>query len=451
MSMHLPLTEIADLLAVTNIDSDAVVTGAKIDSRAIESGDLFIALPGEKVDGHDYIENARKAGAVAALVSTKQDDELLQIVVDDVVTAFGQIAAYWLQQCQPKVVAITGSNGKTTVKEMVASILRQAGSVLATAGNLNNDLGVPLTLCRLSKNDQFAVLEMGASGLGHIERLVNIAKPDVSVINNVAPAHLEGFGSLDGVARAKGEIYTGLDQNGVAIVNADMPYQAIWDQSLEQKSIITFAINSEADVMAQDAHFDVHASHFMVKLDEQFHYVNLPLPGIHNVSNALAAIAICYALGVSSEAIVKGLESVQAAPHRLQLRAAVNGSNILDDTYNANQASFTQALSVLKGYTGSHWLVLGDFGELGSDGEAIHQNLGSEAKAAGVTKLLTIGEQTRLAAEAFGDEAMMFESPTELEAYLKEQLAETTTCLIKGSRFMQLDKLADALAVTEEG
>jgi UDP-N-acetylmuramoyl-tripeptide--D-alanyl-D-alanine ligase len=448
--MYLPLVEIAELLGMNDIVSNAIVTGAKIDSRAVESGDLFVALPGEKVDGHDYIAKARESGAVAALVSVKQDDELPQIVVDDVVKAFGEIAAYWLKQCQAKVVAITGSNGKTTVKEMTASILRQHGNVLATAGNLNNDLGVPLTICRLSKEDQFAVLEMGASGLGHIERLVTIAKPDVSIINNVAPAHLEGFGSLQGVAKAKGEIYTGLSMDGVAVVNADMPYQAIWDESLEGKAIVTFAINSQADVMAQDTHFDVHASHFMVKLDDQFHYINLPLPGIHNVSNALAAIAICYSLNVPTDAIVKGLETVQSAPHRLQLRAGVNGSQLLDDTYNANQASFTQALTVLKGYPTQHWLVLGDFGELGSDSKAIHQGLGEEAKAAGIHKLLTIGQQSQLAAHAFGEQAMVFETHSELEAFLHAELDENTTCLIKGSRFMQLDKLADALASKEQ-
>jgi UDP-N-acetylmuramoyl-tripeptide--D-alanyl-D-alanine ligase len=291
---------------------------------------------------------------------------------------------------------------------------------------------------------------MGASGLGHIERLVTIAKPDVSIINNVAPAHLEGFGSLQGVAKAKGEIYTGLSMDGVAVVNADMPYQAIWDESLEGKAIVTFAINSQADVMAQDTHFDVHASHFMVKLDDQFHYINLPLPGIHNVSNALAAIAICYSLNVPTDAIVKGLETVQSAPHRLQLRAGVNGSQLLDDTYNANQASFTQALTVLKGYPTQHWLVLGDFGELGSDSKAIHQGLGEEAKAAGIHKLLTIGQQSQLAAHAFGEQAMVFETHSELEAFLHAELDENTTCLIKGSRFMQLDKLADALASKEQ-
>ncbi len=451
MSMYLPILEIIKLLGVDALSSDAIVTGAKIDSRAVEAGDLFVALAGEKVDGHDYLAKARESGAVAALVSVKQADELPQIVVDDVVKAFGQIASYWLQQCQPKVIAITGSNGKTTVKEMVASILRQQGKVLATAGNLNNDLGVPLTLCRLSKDDEFAVLEMGASGLGHIERLVNIAKPDVSIINNVAPAHLEGFGSLQGVATAKGEIYAGLSESGIAVVNSDMPYQGIWDESLEGKAIVTFAINSQADVMAEDTHFDVHASHFMVKLDDQFHYINLPLLGIHNVSNALAAIAICYALNVSAEAMVKGLETVQSAPHRLQLRNGINGSQVLDDTYNANQASFSQAIRVLKGYPTKHWLVLGDFGELGPDSELIHQGLGQEAKAAGVDKLLTIGEQSQLAAAAFGDAAMMFKTHRELESYLKIELDQNTTCLIKGSRFMQLDKLADVLAIEEKG
>ncbi len=451
MSMCLPLNEIAQLLGLELPNNDLLITGTKIDSRAVQAGDLFVAFAGEKVDGHAYLAKAREAGAVAALVSQPQDDELPQLVVADVEKAFGQIAAYWLKQCKAQVVAITGSNGKTTVKEMVASILRQAGNVLATAGNLNNDLGVPLTVSRLAKEDDYAVIEMGASHIGDIRRLVEIAKPDVSLINNVAPAHLEGFGSLQGVATAKGEIYAGLDSNGTAIVNADMPYEAEWHDALDNKAVVTFAINSQADVKAEDIHFDLHASHFMVKLDGEYFYINLPLPGMHNVSNALAAISVCYALNISPEAMIKGLESVQAAPHRLQLRASINGATVIDDTYNANQASFSQALAVLNGFSGEHWLVLGDFGELGDDSESIHQNLGADAKATGVTKLLTIGEQSQLAAASFGDDAVIFTSLAELEAYLRDALTAEVTCLIKGSRFMQLDKLADALAIKEKG
>jgi UDP-N-acetylmuramoyl-tripeptide--D-alanyl-D-alanine ligase len=450
MSMQLPLADIARLLDLAIDVHEVMVTGAKIDSRSIEKGDLFIALAGEKVDGHAYLAQARQAGAVAALVSEPQADPLPQLVVDDVTRAFGQIANYWLAQCQTKVVAITGSNGKTTVKEMVAAILRQSHQVLVTAGNFNNDLGVPLTLCRLSRDDDYAVLEMGASALGDLQRLVDIAQPNVSVVNNVAPAHIEGFGSLEGVAQAKGEIYTGLADDGIAVVNADMPYEKTWHQALEAKTVITFAIDSQADVTAQDIHFDQHASHFMVRLDGEFYYINLPLPGIHNVANALAAISICYALGVAPESMIMGLATVQTAPHRLQLRKAINNATLIDDTYNANQASFSHALKVLNGFDGERWLILGDFGELGPQSEAIHHQLGLEAKAAGVTKLLALGEQTRLATKSFGDGAEHFEDKTTLIALLKADLTENITCLIKGSRFMQLDKLADALASKEE-
>jgi len=450
MSMQLPLADIARLFDAVIDETDLIVTGAKIDSRAIEKGDLFIALTGENVDGHAYLAQARQAGAVAALVSEKQADPLPQVVVGDVTHAFGQIAHYWLSQCQTKVVAITGSNGKTTVKEMVAAILCQSNKVLATAGNFNNDLGVPLTLCRLSKDDEYAVLEMGASALGDIQRLVDIAQPKVSIINNVAPAHIEGFGSLEGVAQAKGEIYAGLADDGIAVVNADMSYEDIWHESLDAKSVITFAIDSQADVIAQDVHFDRNASHFMVQLDGEFYYINLPLPGMHNVANALAAISICYALGIAPESMITGLASVQTAPHRLQLRKAINNALLIDDTYNANQASFSQALNVLNGFETQQWLVLGDFGELGPESEAIHHQLGLDAKAAEVTKLFTIGEQSRLAANAFGDGAEHVEDKATLIELLQSQLTENVTCLIKGSRFMQLDKLADALASMEE-
>ncbi len=444
--MYLHLSEIAQILSCQEPANDDVVTGAVIDSRKVKAGDLFVALTWEHVDGHDYIEQARLAGASAALVSKLQDSELPQLLVNDVTIAFGRVAAYWRQKCDVKVVAITGSNGKTTVKEMVSSILAQNGKVLATQGNLNNELGVPLTLCRLDKDDDFAVIEMGASAAGEIANLVSIAQPDVAVINNVAPAHLEGFGSLDGIAKAKGEIFAGLKPNGIGVMNTDMPYIDYWKQVLANRQIISFALENAADVTAQDCQLDTASSHFMVELNNEFHYINLPLTGQHNIANALAAVAVTHALDVPASSMIKGLAEMKAVPHRLQIRAGLNQSQLIDDTYNANPASYKQALNSLSTFSGEHWLVLGDFGELGEATEQIHKDMGTDAKKAGVTRLFAIGENSQIAAKAFGEGAAHFEDVNVLQQQLQQELSQEITCLIKGSRFMQLDKLADALA-----
>jgi UDP-N-acetylmuramoyl-tripeptide--D-alanyl-D-alanine ligase len=444
---NITLTEIAELLNTELHGNDAVMTGSKIDSRQIESGDLFVALSGVNSDGHEFIEQAYQAGACAALVNRYIPSELPQLVVEDVTRAYGQIARFWRQKSHTKVVAVTGSNGKTTLKEMIASILSQCGKVLATKGNLNNALGVPLTLTRLNDSYDFAVIEMGANHSGEIAALVAMAEPDIAVINNVGEAHLEGFGSLQGVAEAKGEIYAGLKADGVGVINADMPYGELWEHILGARQQIRFGLQQPADITALDLQLSITGSHFMVRLDGVCHFISLPLPGIHNVSNALAAIAICFGLKIDPEAIVKGLAAIKAVPHRLQLRQAVNNALIIDDTYNANPGSFRQALQTLMQFPGEHWLVLGDFGELGPESASIHQQLGRDAKAAGIKKLFTVGQQSELAATAFGENAQHFTEKTVLEAELKQTLNSDVACLIKGSRFMKLEQLADVLAV----
>jgi UDP-N-acetylmuramoyl-tripeptide--D-alanyl-D-alanine ligase len=445
--MQLLLSKVAEILGCEKSDAEIMLTGAVIDSRQVQAGNLFVALKGEHVDGHDYLETARQAGAGAALVSSKQDSDLPQLVVDDVVTAFGEIAKYWRQQLTVQLIAVTGSNGKTTLKEMLASILRQAGSVIATQGNLNNELGVPLTLTRLDKDTDFAVIEMGANHSGEIARLVEMAKPQISVINNVAAAHLEGFNSIEGVAKAKAEIFSELSETGIGVLNADMPFLNDWKQVLTNKKIVTFALDAEADITANDIQQDSQSSPFMVKLGNEYHYINLPLPGLHNVANSLAAIAITHALNISAEAIVKGLAEMKGVPHRLQIRTGINRSKIIDDSYNANPGSYQQALAVLQSFSGEHWLVLGDFGELGDDNDAIHTQMGIDAKKSGVEKLWTVGKSSKLATDSFGAGSQHFNSVAEMQQQLKNALADNITCLIKGSRFMQLDKLADWLAV----
>ncbi len=446
MSLPLTLTEIAKHLGCDHQGDNIEVTGTAIDSRKLKKGNLFVALPGTQVDGHDFLAQAREAGAVAALVSKTVDDHLPQLLVDDVVAAFGKLATFWRQQSQAKVIAITGSNGKTTLKEMISAMVAQQHHMIATQGNLNNELGVPLTLTRLKAGHQFAVIEMGANHHGEIEKLVAMARPQVAIINNVGAAHLEGFGSLEGVAKAKGEIYTGIADDGVAIVNADMPYQAIWQPLIADRKTLTFGLENPADVSALDCQTTPVGSHFMVQLDGVNHFVSLPLPGRHNVANALAAMTVCHALGIDPSAMIKGLASIKAVPHRLQLRQTKQQAILIDDTYNANPGSFGQALQTLKSFPGTRWLVLGDFGELGPDSLKIHQQMGRDAKTADVHRLFTVGEQSAEAAAQFGDAAKHFADRDSLQNYLQQNLQAGVTCLIKGSRFMQLDKLADALA-----
>lgn len=448
--MAILFSELATLLGGNAPARDCEISGTAIDSRKVEQNTLFVALKGEQVDGHDYLAAARQAGACAALVQQQQDDALPQLVVADVVKAFGQIATYWREQSDAKIIAITGSNGKTTVKEMVAAITAQCGSVTATQGNLNNELGVPLTLTQLNDSTDYAVIEMGANHAGEIASLVAMAKPDVALINNVAAAHLEGFGDINGVAAAKAEIYAGLAENTFAVVNNDMPFVATWQIELKGKQLITFALENEAEITAQNLQIDPDASHFMVKLDDEFHHINLPLPGRHNVANALAAISVTKALNIPAQAMVKGLSSMTSVPHRLQLRTGVNASHLLDDSYNANPGSYQKALQALTAFHSQHWLVLGDFAELGSESEAIHYQMGTDAKKAGVSRLWTVGVQSQKASNAYGIGAQHFESVSALENELKSALTNDVTCLIKGSRFMQLDKLADALAAEGE-
>jgi len=449
MTLPLSLQQIAQILGCDlPAVADCAANGTAIDSRKVKKGDLFIALSGQQVDGHQFISAARAAGAVAALVSEKQADALPQLVVKDVVKAYGKLATVWRQHSEAKVVAITGSNGKTTLKEMVAMILSEHNHTLATQGNLNNELGVPLTLTRLTAQHHYAVIEMGANHPGEIAQLVAMAQPDVAVINNIGPAHLEGFGSVQGVAQAKGEIFSGLKADGIGILNADMQeFTALWKSLLNGRKTVSFALDHDADIHALDIQTAGAGSHFMVRLDDICHFVSLPIPGKHNIANALAAIAVCRALGIESDVIVKGLGKMQPVKHRLQPRQAINQALLIDDTYNANPSSFDQALKTLASFPGEPWLVLGDFGELGPDSNQIHQQMGQHAKQAGIARLLAIGPESQLAVEAFGEGAMHFDSMASLQQFLQDHLAAHINCLIKGSRFMQLDKLADALAV----
>ncbi|MDX1381165.1 MAG: UDP-N-acetylmuramoyl-tripeptide--D-alanyl-D-alanine ligase [Xanthomonadales bacterium] len=434
------LQRAAELLGVPCADAECRFEGVCTDSRKVEPGMLFAALPGERVDGHDFISRAVEAGAVAVLASREVSAGVPVLVVDDVLRALGQLAAGWRAECAPAVVGITGSNGKTTVKEMVASVLRRRGQVLATQGNYNNELGVPLTLFGLAPEHDFAVLEMGAAKAGDIAYLAGIAQPRVGVITNVGPAHLEGFGDQAGVARAKGEMYQALPADGTAVINADQPWAAGWQERCSAGRVIRFALSADAQVrgamLEHKARIETPDGRFEVAL---------VLPGEHNLSNALAATAVALALDVPLDDIRAGLEDVRPVPGRLNLLAADGGWQVIDDTYNANPASLYAALQVLTRQPGEAWLALGDMKELGPDARKLHAEMGDAARALGVRRLYATGEMSKHTVDAFGGGARHFEDREALVTALKDALRPGVTCLVKGSRSMGMEHVVRAI------
>jgi UDP-N-acetylmuramoyl-tripeptide--D-alanyl-D-alanine ligase len=438
--IRLPLSELAGALGCPVPNREVTVDAIATDSRRVDFGTLFAALPGSQVDGHDFASAAVKLGAVALLVNRRLDLDVPQLVVADVLRALGQLAALLRQRLDPLVVGITGSNGKTTVKEMVASILRPAGPVLATQGNYNNELGLPLSLFALEPKHQYAVLELGASKAGDIAYLAGIAEPDVGLITNIGPAHLGGFGSEAGVARAKGEIYATLPPDGCAIINADEPWTDDWLRLNCADRVLTFGSEADSDVRVAgndeqprletaDGGFDLH----------------LALPGVHNRFNAAAATAVALALGIDLEAIRLGLEAVQPVPGRLNFIETAAGWTVIDDTYNANPASLYSALQVLSGMQGTPWLVLGDMKELGTDSPKMHREVGEAARAMGVKRLFATGEMSTHAVDVFGMGAEHFASREELAAAVRRRLRPGINCLVKGSRSMGMEAVVAAI------
>ena len=439
--IHMRISQAADLLECTPLQSELNFTGITSDSRQVVPGMLFAALPGQAFDGHDYLQQAQERGAVAALVNRSVATDLPLLQVSDVQAALGVLAGHWRMQCPARVIAITGSNGKTTVKEMIASILTQVGEVLATKGNFNNELGLPLTIFQLNQSHDYAVLEMGASNPGDIAYLAAIAKPEIGVITNIGPAHLEGFVNVQGVARTKGELFAALSEDGTAIINAAEPWVDLW-QDLNKAERIIFFNGDDKD------HIQVHhvEDKVMVSTPVGKFPLRLPLPGLHNLTNALAATAVCLALDVPLELIRTGLEAVSQVPGRLNLKYARAGWTVIDDTYNANPASLYAALQVLSTQSGEPWLVMGDMKELGSDSRKMHAELGDAARTLGVKRLFALGEASTAAKDAFGEGAVHFDSREELIHALRDELKPGVACLVKGSRSMGMEHVVNAIS-----
>lgn len=461
----LTLREVARALGVSYSGPDKVITDVATDSRKVKAGDLFIALKGERFDGHGFVAQAFSLGAAAAVVSTEVAGLTgPQILVRDTRLALGQLAASWRQRFTFPIVGVTGSNGKTTVKEMLAAIFNTTGEGLATRGNLNNDIGVPLTLLALREYHKFAVIEMGANHKGEIAYLTNLVRPDVALVNNAGAAHLEGFGTLADVVAAKSEIYRGLGDEGVAIVNADDANAEVFRRNAKPHRCITFGIDYPADVTAlaeSISRVEVEGRGYMqfqLRAFQERGDVLLPLMGRHNVMNALAAAAAATACGYSVAQIAGGLARMQGAQGRLQLKPGPSGLRVIDDTYNANPNSFAAAIDVLAGLARPRLLVLGDMAELGSGSAELHQQVGAWARDKGIETLYATGKQSIEAVRAFGKAGRYFESCEELITALKGEVAagkwRDAAILVKGSRSMRMERVVHALCgegVTQSG
>mgnify|MGYP005991156479 CR=1 FL=1 len=446
----LSIMAIADIVGgnVVNGDEQQVIDSVSTDSRVLNKGDLFIALKGPNFDGHRFVEHALNSGCAAALVESKQDVDIAQIVVEDCYKALGQLGAYVKQFVAPKTVAITGSSGKTTVKEMVAAILSRLGTVLATKGNFNNEIGVPLTLLRLEPQHEYAVIELGANHIGEIAYTTGLTKPDVAIINNIAAAHLEGFGDLCGVARAKGEIFEGLGEEGVALYNQDTPYAHKWQWRLEGKNVRKFSCQNPADAYCTNIRMnDQGCTSFTLNTYQGNIDIEVPVPGKHNVCNAVAAASIALEFGATFEDIKQGLADMAPVKGRLNLVKVGDDFTLIDDTYNANVESTKAAVELLASYPGRRVLILGDMAELGADARTYHQEIGEHALNMKVDNVLTLGVLSQSTSAVFDENGQHFSNRDLLVAHLATLLGDekqAITVLVKGSRSARME-----LAVNE--
>ncbi len=420
-------------------------SGVETDSRKSCAGALFIALRGEHFDAHDFLQQAQAQGAVAALVERRVAQlEIPQIVVEDTLQAMARLANYWRHQVGTKVIAITGSNGKTTVKEMLGRILQAQAKVLMTPGNFNNAIGVPLTLFGLSPEDRFAVIEMGANHRHEIEQLVAIADPDVVYVNNARAAHLEGFGSVQGVIQAKGEMYQSAGANSIAVFNEDEDAAKYWQSICDSSQTLGFSLHLFADVMATVIARD-HGLQIEFEYQQDKALTTLKVAGMHNAQNAAAAITLALACGVDLSAACRALDGFSGVNGRQRFYPGLNDSTIIDDSYNANPDSLAAAVQVLCELDGEAWLALGDMAEMGDESLQLHQQALQAAKKSGVEQVFAFGKMSCSAAQVFDQQGHCFESHDEMADYIAPRLHRSVNLLVKGSRSAQMEKIVSRL------
>lgn len=455
--MHLTLSAVLAALPASKLhglaDAAMALRTISTDSRNIEPGALFVALVGERFDGHDYLAEVAERGVKVAVVSRYQPNiKITQIEVSDTLIALGDLGRFWRRQFDLPVIAVTGSNGKTTVKEMIAAILQQAvGEVasLATRGNLNNEIGVPLTVFRLRQGHSLAVLELGMNHPGEIARLASIAQPTVALVNNAQREHQEFMESVAAVAAENGTVIHALPIDGTAVFPADDEFTSYWREQAGQRQVMTFGLSNQATVWASDMHHDsAGQSHFMLHYGLHEATVVLNTLGEHNIRNALAAASCALAAGVSIDKVVSGLEAFTPVKGRLQrhlLGHSGHGRILIDDTYNANPDSVRAAIDVLVATPAPHCLILGDMGEVGENGPQFHQEIGAYAKVKGVEHFYCVGELAKYAAQAFGDTAHYFSDVENLNVALSESILLARSLLVKGSRFMRMERVVELL------
>ncbi|KJY82231.1 UDP-N-acetylmuramoyl-tripeptide--D-alanyl-D-alanine ligase [Vibrio galatheae] len=446
--ISLMLSQIAPALDAELVGNDRVISSVSTDTRAIEPGALFVALVGERFDAHDFVSQAIESGAGALLVSRPVEADVPQLIVKDSKIALGQLGALVHQTCLTPTVAITGSCGKTTVKEMVASIMDQKGQVLFTAGNFNNDIGVPLTLLRSTPDDDYAVIEMGANHIGEIAYTTQLVQPDVALVNNVAAAHLEGFGSIDGVKQAKGEIYQGLKAGAVAIVNLDSNGGEYWQGVLADKRVKTFSVHdSSADYFAQDITVnELGEAQFTLITPVGNIALKLAIIGQHNVANALSASALAIELGASLEMIQSGLAKLAKVKGRVELVKLSETVKLIDDSYNASVPAMKAAADLLAGFEGIRWLILGNMAELGDESLALHRQVGQHAAPFKFEHVLTYGADAKAISTECG--GLHFDDHQSMIDYIKQQIEQhqqPQTLLVKGANSAGMSKIAAAV------
>jgi UDP-N-acetylmuramoyl-tripeptide--D-alanyl-D-alanine ligase len=439
---------ISSAAVVNGAGADAAFDGVSTDSRQVSIGNLFVALRGEHFDAHDFLNDVAAKGAAAVVVERVPHGLAVPaLVVPDTRIALGEIGAWWRRQFALPVIGVTGSNGKTTVKEMIASILAAAfgaESMLATRGNLNNDIGVPLTVFRLNAAHKAAVVELGMNHPGEIAAITAIAQPTVGLVNNAQREHQEFMESVEAVARENGGVIQGLPADGVAVFPADDDFTPLWRSFAGQRKTMTFGLSQDADVSCTFVVNDFGSDLSITAGGKQFQ-VKLSAAGAHNVRNALAATACALAIGVPQEAVIRGLEAFAPVNGRLQRKKAKSGALVIDDTYNANPDSVRAAIDVLSHAPAPRVLVLGDMGEVGDEGPQFHVEIGEYARDRGIERLLTLGQLARHASNAFGTRARHFDDIESIKQAATALVSVDTTALVKGSRFMKMERVVQHL------
>jgi UDP-N-acetylmuramoyl-tripeptide--D-alanyl-D-alanine ligase len=447
--MKRTLQDAANLTGGRLVGEDRPFGCVSTDSRTLKPGALFVALRGPNFNGTEFVPAAAARGAIGALVENASLSAVPQVVVPNALQALQALAKAWRAEFKLPVIAVAGSNGKTTAKEMTAAILSRMGLCMATHGNLNNHIGVPVTLMRLEASHRSAVIEMGANRVGDVAELMRLAQPTVGLITNAGAEHLEGFGNLDGVAKGEGEAVSCLDSSATAIINADDPYAGYWRGVATAGRIITFGVHADADFKARNVIQEIErgefATRFMLSSPLGERLITLKAGGAHNIGNALAAAAAASAAGASLEQIAAGLADFRAVSGRLQLKPGTRGSWIIDDSYNANPSSVRAGLEVLRSLSGATWLVLGDMAELGESAEDSHAHMGRYARECGVKRMFAIGSLSTRAVETFGSGGEWFPDADSLTRRLQSELSAGVTVLVKGSRINRLERVVQAL------